>query len=126
MMSFWIVPLSFFASKPRSSATTRYIAKRIHAEGLIVIETLIFSRSMPAYRSCMSSTLSTATPSRPTSPSLRTSSESYPMSVGMSKSVEMPVWPCPIRKRKRPFVSSAVPKPAIWRIVHGAARYIVG
>jgi hypothetical protein len=76
MMSFWIVPESLRRSKPRSSATTRYIAKRIQADGLIVIETLICSRSIPRNRSCMSSTLSTATPSRPTSPSLRGSSES--------------------------------------------------
>ena len=48
------------------------------------------------------------------------------MSVGMSKSVEMPVWPCAIRYLKRLFVSSPVPKPAIWRIVHVRERYIVG
>ena len=42
------------------------------------------------------------------------------------RSVEIPVWPCAIRKRKRALVSSAVPKPAIWRIVQGCARYIVG
>ena len=44
----------------------------------------------------------------------------------MSKSVDRPVCPCAIRYLKRPFVSSAVPKPAICRIVHSRPRYIVG
>ncbi len=44
----------------------------------------------------------------------------------MSKSVEIPVCPCAIRYRKRALVSSAVPNPAICRIVQGCARYIVG
>ena len=41
----------------------------------------------------MSSTVSIATPSTPTSPSERAWSESRPISVGMSKAVERPVWP---------------------------------
>ena len=75
-MSFWIVPESRSRSQPRSCATTTYMASRIHAVGLIVIETLICSRSMPSKSSTMSSTTSTATPSRPTSPMLIGSSES--------------------------------------------------
>ena len=42
----------------------------------------------------MSSTVSTATPSTPTSPSERAWSESSPIRVGMSKAVESPCWPC--------------------------------
>ena len=41
----------------------------------------------------MSSIVSTATPSRPTSPRLSGASESWPISVGMSNAVESPVWP---------------------------------
>ena len=48
------------------------------------------------------------------------------MSVGMSNAVERPVCPCSRRYRKRSFVSSAVPKPANWRIVQRRPRYIVG
>ena len=75
-MSFWIVPESFAKSSPRSSATATYIASRIHADGLIVIETEICSRSMSSNSASMSSSTSTATPSRPTSPTHLGSSES--------------------------------------------------
>ena len=44
----------------------------------------------------------------------------------MSKSTLMPVWPWAIRYLKRWLVSCGVPKPAIWRIVQGRERYIVG
>ena len=74
----------------------------------------------------MSSTVSSATPSTPTSPSERAWSESSPISVGMSKAVESPCWPASSRYRKRALVSSTVPKPANWRIVHSRPRYIDG
>jgi len=63
------------------------------AGALMVIDTLTSPRSMPAKRACMSSSVSTATPSRPTSPSERGSSESRPISEGMSKAVDSPIWP---------------------------------
>ena len=69
----------------------------IAAGALIVIDTLTSPRSMPANRSRMSSSVSTATPSRPTSPSERGSSESWPISDGMSNAVESPVCPCSSR-----------------------------
>jgi hypothetical protein len=53
-----------------------YIASRIHADGLIVIDTLMFSRSMPSKSASMSGSMSMATPSRPTSPMLIGWSES--------------------------------------------------
>jgi hypothetical protein len=71
--------------------------RRIHADGLMVMATEIFSRSMSAKRAARSSRVSMATPSRPTSPMDFGSSESYPMSVGMSKSTLRPVCPCAIR-----------------------------
>ena len=75
-MSFWIVPASLAKSRPRSSATATYIASRIHALGLIVIETEICSRSISSNSASMSSSTSIATPSRPTSPIDFGSSES--------------------------------------------------
>ena len=75
-MSAWMVPESLFRSWPRFSARTTYMASRIHADGLMVIETEIFSRSMPSSSASMSASVSMATPSRPTSPSLIGWSES--------------------------------------------------
>ena len=49
--------------------------------------------SIPLNNVSMSSRLSIATPSRPTSPSLRGLSESWPISDGMSNAVLRPVWP---------------------------------
>ena len=65
----------------------------IAAGALIVIETLTSPRSIPWNSVCMSSSVSTATPSRPTSPSERGWSESWPISDGMSNAVDSPVWP---------------------------------
>jgi hypothetical protein len=65
----------------------------IAAGALIVIETLTSPRSMPWNKVSMSSSVSTATPSRPTSPSDRGLSESWPISDGMSNAVDSPVCP---------------------------------
>ena len=70
-MSFWMVPEIFFQSAPCFSATTRYIAHKIDAGELMVMETVVFSRSMPLKRISMSSSESMATPHLPTSPSLK-------------------------------------------------------
>src|SRR3954468_4256472 len=98
----------------------------IAAGALIVIETLVWPRSMPWKSVAMSSGVSTATPSRPTSPSDIRWSESWPISDGMSNAVLSPVCPWSSRYRKRSLVSSAVPKPANWRIVHRRPRYMLG
>src|SRR5271165_6109594 len=68
-MSFWMVPETFLRSAPCFSATARYIAHRTDAGELMVIETVVFSRSMPSKRISMSSSESMATPHLPTSPS---------------------------------------------------------
>ncbi len=65
----------------------------IAAGALIVMDTLTSPRSIPAKRSCMSTSVSTATPSRPTSPSDLGWSESCPISEGMSNAVDSPVCP---------------------------------
>ena len=65
----------------------------IAAGALIVIETVTWSSGMPEKRTSMSSTVSRATPSTPTSPSERSWSESSPIRLGMSNAVESPVWP---------------------------------
>ena len=69
-MSFWMVPEIFFQSAPCFSATARYMAHSTDAGELMVIETVVFSRSMPSKRISMSSSESMATPHLPTSPSL--------------------------------------------------------
>ena len=65
----------------------------IAAGALIVIETVTSPRSIPSNSVSMSSSVSIATPSRPTSPSERAASESWPIRLGMSNAVESPVWP---------------------------------
>ena len=90
------------------------------------METEIFVRSMPSKSASMSCRVSIATPSRPTSPSDISWSESYPIRVGMSKSTERPVCPWAMRNWNRRLVSAPVPKPAICRIVHVRPRYMVG
>ena len=69
----------------------------IAAGALIVIEVETSPMSMPSKSVSMSSSVSIATPSRPTSPSLRGESESWPISDGMSNAVESPVCPWPSR-----------------------------
>ena len=75
-MSAWMVPDSFSLGMPRFSATTTYMANKIQAVGLMVIDTLMAPTSMPSNISSRSASVSTATPSRPTSPAERGSSES--------------------------------------------------
>ena len=65
----------------------------IAAGALIVIDTETSPSGMPANSVSMSSSVSMATPSRPTSPSERGWSESWPISDGMSNAVERPVCP---------------------------------
>ncbi len=65
----------------------------IAAGALIVIETVTRSSGMPSNSVSMSSTVSSATPSTPTSPNERSWSESRPIRLGISNAVESPVWP---------------------------------
>ena len=69
----------------------------IAAGALMVIDTETSPSGIPANRVSMSSSVSSATPSRPTSPSLRGWSESKPINEGMSNAVERPVCPCSSR-----------------------------
>jgi hypothetical protein len=125
-MSFCTVPPMASRRTPRSSATTMYIASSVEAVALIVIDVDTRSSGISSSRTCMSSTVSTATPTRPTSPSARGESESIPICVGRSNATERPVWPAARRWRKRALVSAAVPNPAYWRIVQSRPRYIEG
>ncbi len=122
--SFWAVPRIFEPSRPCSSQATWYIATSTGAGALIVIEVDTSSSGIWSNTATMSSTVSIATPTRPTSPSARGSSESSPIWVGRSNAVESAAWPWPIRKRKRRLVSSGVPNPAYWRIDHGRPAYM--
>ena len=65
----------------------------IAAGALIVIETRPRPTVDAAEQRLMSSSVSSATPSRPTSPSERGLSESWPISEGMSNAVLRPVCP---------------------------------
>ena len=121
-ISFWVVPRSLAHGMPRCSATTRYIAQMIAAGELIVIEVLIWSSGRPSSRISMSASEEIATPHLPNSPSTSGWSVSRPYSVGISKAIERPVWPCSSRYLKRALVSSALPKPANMRIVQSLPR----
>ena len=123
-MSFCNVPPSRDRCTPAFSAWATNIAKMGAAGELMVIEVVVFAKSMPAYRSSMSAKVSTATPQRPTSPSDIGSSLSRPSNVGISNAVESPSPPDLMISLKRQLVSSAVPKPANMRMVHSFERYI--
>jgi hypothetical protein len=89
-MSVCSVPLSLVMSAPCRSAATRYMQNTGTAGPLIVIEVVTSSSGMLSNSTSMSAIESTATPQCPTSPRLRGSSESRPISVGMSKATERP------------------------------------
>ena len=67
--SFWIVPRSFSDATPCSSPTISYMSSSSAAGALIVIDVDTWSSGMPSNRRFMSSTVSMATPTLPTSPS---------------------------------------------------------
>ena len=92
-MSFWSVPFRRAHATPCRSATTRYIANRIDAGPLIVIDVDTAPRSMPANSASMSASEATLTPHFPTSPSDSSSSGSRPISVGRSNATLRPVPP---------------------------------
>jgi hypothetical protein len=93
------VPSRTAQSTPWRSAAARKNANTTTAGPLIVIEVVISPSGILSNSVSKSSRESVATPQRPTSPSLRGSSESSPMSVGMSKATERPVCPWSVRKR---------------------------
>ena len=124
--SFCTVPVSLSRGTPCSSPTTTYIASRMAAVALIVIEVDTRSSGISRNRSARSSTVSMATPTRPTSPCAIGWSESYPICVGRSNAVDSPICPAARSWRKRWFVSCAVPKPAYWRMVQSRPVYMLG
>ncbi len=105
-------------------AIATYIIRSIDAVELIVMEVVTFERSIPSKRISISERESIATPALPTSPSLMGSSLSYPICVGRSNATESPVVPDLIRNLYLSFDSSAVAKPAYWRIVQSLDLYI--
>jgi hypothetical protein len=74
--SFWIVPRSLPGSTPCSSPTIWYISSSRLAGALIVIEVETWSSGIPSNSAFMSSTVSMATPTLPTSPSAISAEES--------------------------------------------------
>ncbi len=130
MYSLWMsvcsVPPSWSRPNPWRSAATAYIANSTTAGPLMVIEVVMSPSGRPWNRRSTSSRVSTATPQWPTSPRLSGSSESRPISVGMSKATDRPCWPARSRSWYRRLLSSTDPNPANWRIVHGLPRYMDG
>ena len=125
-ISFCVVPEIFARGMPFSSATTMYIASNVLAVELMVMLVDTVSNGIPSNRMCRSSTVSMATPTRPTSPRERGESESMPICVGKSNAVDRPVCPAASNNLKRSFVALAVPNPAYWRMVHNRPRYMLG
>ena len=89
-MSVCSVPLSRAGSTPCRSAATTYRQNIGTAGPEIVIEVVTAPRSIPENSTSRSAAESIATPQCPTSPRLRGSSESRPISVGMSKATLSP------------------------------------
>ncbi len=75
-MSFWVVPPSRSRGMPCSSATATYMASRMGAVALMVIDVVTSSSGRSASRTCMSSSVLMGTPTRPTSPAAKGASES--------------------------------------------------
>src|SRR5215831_6581903 len=92
-MSFWSVPLTLEKGTPCFSATARYMQSSTEAGELIVIDVDTSPSGMPSNSVSMSASESIATPQWPISPRLVGASLSWPISVGMSKATESPVWP---------------------------------
>ena len=92
----------------------------------MVIEVVTAPRSMPANSISMSAAESIATPQWPTSPRHRGSSESRPISVGMSNATLSPPPPAAKIILYRSLVCWALPKPANCRMVQGRPRYPLG
>ena len=94
-MSVCRVPLSTPGSVPWRSAATSIMQKIGTAGPEIVIDVVTSASGIWSNRTSMSAAVSMATPQWPTSPRLIGSSESRPISVGMSKATESPPPPRP-------------------------------
>ena len=99
MMSVCSVPSSRSHGTPCRSAVARKNANATTAGPLIVIDVEMSPSGIRSKSVTKSSSESAATPHRPTSPSARGSSESMPISVGMSNATDSP--PCPRSSRNR-------------------------
>jgi hypothetical protein len=89
---------------------------------LIVIEVVTSASGMPSNSTSMSAAESMATPQCPTSPSDFGSSESRPISVGMSNATDSPPPPPLSSILYRSLVSRALPNPENWRMVQVRPR----
>ena len=89
---------------------------------LIVIDVVTSPNGIPSKSTSMSHAESIATPQWPTSPNDRGSSESRPISVGMSKATDSPPPPAARIILYRSLVCPALPKPANCRIVQVRPR----
>ena len=125
-MSFCSVPPSLAIGTPCFSAAAMYIAQMTAAGPLMVIEVVTWSSGMPSKRISMSASDETATPHLPNSPQRHRVVVVVAVERRHVEGDREARLPLLSRYLKRSLVSSAVPKPANMRIVHGLARYIVG
>ena len=93
---------------------------------LIVIDVVVSASGIPSNRMSMSAAESMATPQCPTSPSERWSSESRPISVGMSNATDRPPPPPRSSILYRSLVAMALPNPENCRMVQVRPRYPAG
>jgi hypothetical protein len=121
-MSVCNVPSRRDMSAPCRSAATRYMQKIGTAGPEMVMLVVTAARSMPSKRTSMSAAESIATPQWPTSPRACGSSESRPISVGMSNATDRPPPPAPSSILYRALVCSALPKPENCRMVQVRPR----
>ena len=88
-----MVPEIFLISAPWRFAKAIYNANKIKPDALIVMDVLTVSKLIPLNNRSISSMVSTATPTFPTSPLAIASSLSYPICVGKSKATLNPFTP---------------------------------
>ena len=93
-MSFCVVPPIRASGTPWRFAVATYIASRIAAVALIVMDVVTASSGMSFISRPKSSSDEIETPTFPTSPRARSSSASKPIWVGRSNATDRPVWPC--------------------------------
>ena len=98
-MSVCRVPSRRSHGTPWRSAAARKYPKTTTAGPLIVIDVEMSPSGIESNSASKSSSESVATPHRPTSPSASGSSESRPISVGMSNATDSPPWPRSSRNR---------------------------
>ena len=120
------VPLNSLIGMLFFIATEAYIAVKIEAGALIVIDVLTSLNGISLNNISISFSEEILHPHFPTSPIDLLLSASYPYNVGISNAMLNPVCPFSIKYFNLLFVSSGVPNPENILIVHFFPLYIFG